>query len=178
MMALQLYLLKLKPSSMADLSRDVLQTPTICLVWLRTIFFYSSVIRLFLLASLLKATITFVFAGGKCNTWAISSGKYGFVTTWCYFKNVRNGFSLCATCRWTTLFSWLIPVLREVLGFLVQSPRCILTRMVWSGMCPSERSLSHWCVPLRSWSWFLNVMNKVLLCLLIMYYYDLHYMVH
>ena len=89
-MALQLNLLKLKPSSMADLSRDVLQAPTICLVWLQTIFFYASVIRLFLLASLLKATITLVVAGGKCNTWAISSGKDGFVTTWCYFKNVRN----------------------------------------------------------------------------------------
>ena len=35
-----------------------------------------------------------------------------------------------------------------------------------------------WCVPLRSWLWFLNVMNKVFLCFLIMYYYDLHYMVH
>ena len=46
--------------------------------------------------------------------------------------------------------------------------------MVWSGMCPSaEQSLPRRCVPLQIWLWFLNVMNKVLLCF---FYYVLQWL--
>ena len=100
--------------------------------------FYSSMLIFWLLASLLKATITPGVAGGKYSIWVISFGKDGFVIIWLSFKIVRIVFSLSCNIKVDdVVFMVDFRVPRGSIGFFVESLGCILTSMVWSGMCPS-----------------------------------------